>query len=59
MQVMVGHDDPFGYGMFAKFAWDSQVTVRNEPVNKDSYILVSCGADGLWGTGDDTANFDQ
>jgi hypothetical protein len=27
------------------------------PVNADSYVLISAGADGLYGTADDITNF--
>jgi len=42
---------------FAKFIWNRRVKARNEPVNKDSYMLISPGADALWGTEDDITNF--
>ncbi len=46
-------------GTFANLIWDRQVTARNVPVNKDSYLLISPGADALWGTADDLTNFDK
>ncbi|MBN1974806.1 MAG: hypothetical protein JW787_14290 [Sedimentisphaerales bacterium] len=33
-------------------------TSKSTPFNKDSYILISAGKDGLYGTSDDIANFD-
>ncbi len=42
---------------FVRYIWDQKITVRNEPVNKDSYILISPGPDALWGTDDDVTNF--
>jgi prepilin-type N-terminal cleavage/methylation domain-containing protein len=42
---------------FAEFILDRSVTVRNTPVNADSYILISAGPDALWGTEDDITNF--
>jgi prepilin-type N-terminal cleavage/methylation domain-containing protein len=36
---------------------DPKVTARTWPYRPDSYILISAGADGLYGTGDDITNF--
>ena len=36
---------------------DSKVTATKWPVRPDSYILISAGADGLYGTSDDIKNF--
>lgn len=36
---------------------DPKVTARIWPYRPDSYILISAGADGLYGTGDDIRNF--
>jgi hypothetical protein len=36
---------------------DPKVTARYWPYNPDSYILISAGADGLYGTSDDITNF--
>ncbi|MCZ6654976.1 MAG: type II secretion system protein [Planctomycetota bacterium] len=47
------------HGTFASAIWDRKVTARNVPVNKDSYLLISPGADALWGTDDDLTNFNQ
>jgi len=51
-------NDHYFDGSFAKFIWNRKITVRNEPVNKDSYLLISAGPDALWGTDDDITNFD-
>jgi type II secretory pathway pseudopilin PulG len=32
-------------------------TASLKPVNPDSFLLISAGADGLWGTNDDVTNF--
>ena len=50
---------PSWQGTFANLIWDRKVTARNVPVNKDSYLLISPGADALWGTDDDLTNFNQ
>ncbi|MCG3138082.1 MAG: hypothetical protein HJJLKODD_01940 [Phycisphaerae bacterium] len=42
---------------FARYIWNRQVTAKNEPVRKDSYLLISPGPDARWGTEDDITNF--
>jgi prepilin-type N-terminal cleavage/methylation domain-containing protein len=42
----------FGYRI-----WDPKVTARTVPQRPDTYLLVSAGPDGLYGTGDDVTNF--
>ena len=37
--------------------YDSQITTIDWPYRPDSYILISAGADGLYGTRDDITNF--
>lgn len=41
----------------ARFILDPSVTVRNTPVRKDSYLLISAGEDGRYGTSDDVINW--
>lgn len=36
---------------------DPKITARPWPYRPDSYLLISAGADGLYGTGDDIRNF--
>jgi prepilin-type N-terminal cleavage/methylation domain-containing protein len=43
---------------FYKYITDPKVTVATWPSRPDSYLLISAGADGLYGTGDDICNFD-
>jgi len=50
-------DDPFFDGSFAKFIWKRQVTARNEPFNKDRYLLISAGPYALWRPQDDIPHF--
>ncbi|MEJ2702960.1 MAG: type II secretion system protein [Sedimentisphaerales bacterium] len=38
---------------------DPKVTARPWPYRPDSYILISAGADGLYGTNDDITNFGE
>ena len=44
-------------GSFARFIWDSNVTQRNMPVKRESFLLISAGHDGLYGTADDITNW--
>jgi type II secretory pathway pseudopilin PulG len=52
-------DDPTDLlrGSFAYSIWNPKVTAAARPYNEDSYILMSAGPDGWFGTGDDIANF--
>jgi type II secretory pathway pseudopilin PulG len=38
--------------------WNDQVTTRERPFRADTYILISAGNDGEYGTADDICNFD-
>jgi len=38
---------------------DPKIAARPWPYRPDSYILISAGADGLYGTGDDIRNFED
>lgn len=42
---------------FYTYIRDSKVHARNWPYRPDSYLLISAGADGLYGTDDDICNF--
>ena len=42
---------------FARFIHDPAVQARNTPVRKDSYLLISAGADGVYGSNDDVLNW--
>jgi len=44
-------------GWFENYIADPRVTARPWPYKPDSYILISAGADGLYGTPDDITNF--
>lgn len=44
-------------GTFARYIWDSTVTVRNTPVNRDTFLLISAGPDGIYGNRDDVTNW--
>lgn len=42
---------------FVRFIWDRNVTQRNTPVNRESFLLISAGNDALYGTADDVTNW--
>ena len=42
---------------FAKYILDSKNKARPTPVRKDSYLLISAGPDGIYGTSDDVTNW--
>ena len=45
------------YLFFYDYIRDPKIDARDWPYRPDSYILISAGADGLYGTGDDIRNF--
>lgn len=50
--------DPTGqFQFFYDYIRDPKITARPWPYRPNSYILISAGADGLYGTGDDIRNF--
>jgi prepilin-type N-terminal cleavage/methylation domain-containing protein len=44
---------------FVRFIHDDTVRARNTPVRRDSYLLISAGPDGVYGTGDDITNWNR
>ncbi len=50
--------DPIGKG-FPHYVFDTNVNVKVTPQNRDKYLLVSPGADGVFGTADDVTNFNH
>jgi prepilin-type N-terminal cleavage/methylation domain-containing protein len=44
-------------GSFGYTVWNPNVTATPKPHRDDSFILLSAGPDGLFGTGDDIGNF--
>jgi len=52
-------EDPSGsYSFFYDdYIRDPKVTTMDWPYRPDSYILISAGVDGLYGTSDDICNF--
>lgn len=45
------------YQFFYEYIRDPKITARPWPYRPDSYILISAGADGFYGTQDDICNF--
>ncbi len=45
------------YQFFYDYIRNPKITARPWPYRPDSYILISAGPDGLYGTGDDICNF--
>lgn len=57
-----GREHPLGIpndlnAAFYNYIRDPKITARPWPYRPDSYILISAGADGLYGTPDDICNF--
>ena len=46
-----------GYEDFYEDIWNSQVSTVDRPYNPDTFILMSAGFDGRYGTADDITNF--
>ncbi len=53
----VANTDPQYVDTFARFIIDPATRARPTPVRKDSYLLVSAGPDGRYGTEDDVLNW--
>jgi hypothetical protein len=45
------------FNFFYEYIRDPKITARPWPYRPDSYILISAGPDGEYGTGDDICNF--
>ena len=45
------------YQYFYNYIWDPKISAIPWPYRPDSYILISAGVDGLYGTDDDIRNF--
>ena len=44
---------------FEEFIQDPSVTAQNRPVNPQTYLLISAGADRVYGTSDDVTNWER
>lgn len=51
--------DTVEFGKFPRYIRNESVQAKVWPHRADSYLLVSAGADGLYGTADDIANFEH
>jgi prepilin-type N-terminal cleavage/methylation domain-containing protein len=47
----------YGYQIFYENTWNKKVTAATKPYNENTFILISAGWDGLYGTRDDVYNF--
>ena len=45
--------------IFYEMTWNKDITTMYRPYNSDSYILLSAGFDGEYGTSDDVFNFED
>jgi hypothetical protein len=52
-------DDMDDFMDFEAMILNPQVSTIRRPYRAGSYILISAGKDGLYGTGDDITNFDK
>jgi len=50
---------PLTVQRFYLSTWDKKITTAYRPYRSDSYILISAGYDGLYGTPDDVFNFGE
>ena len=55
LAVETGHTPGWRFYMNT---WNDQVTTTSRPFRSDTYILISAGNDGEYGTADDICNFD-
>jgi len=46
-----------GWDIFYENTWNKNVTASTRPYNENTFILISAGWDGLYGTRDDVYNF--
>lgn len=52
-------DNPPPLGTFPRYIMNPDIRAKLAPHRADSYLLVTPGADGVYGTGDDIANFEH
>jgi len=55
--VLVGDDSPADWLRFEEMIRNDEITTLSRPYRAGSYILISAGKDGLYGTADDLTNF--
>ncbi len=44
---------------FARYIFDPSSRARNQPVNRDSFLLISAGPDSIYGNRDDVTNWER
>lgn len=49
--------DALDENKFYEVTWDKKKSEKPSPYNQNTFILISAGLDGLYGTGDDVFNF--
>ncbi|MCH7527868.1 MAG: hypothetical protein IID39_10565 [Planctomycetes bacterium] len=52
-------NDATYFGTLERFVLDSSVIARNRPINPEKYLLISAGADAIYGTNDDVVNWER
>jgi len=63
--IYPNYDSSIGFKSFANFLWDTKTgfnTIKNpaaRPYNQDTFVLLSAGTDGEFGTEDDITNFNR
>lgn len=55
----IAPDNDIEIGTFASFIHDENVTSKDVPVNRETYLLISAGQDALYGTADDITNWSR
>jgi hypothetical protein len=57
--VLCGDDSPSDWQRFEDMILNKNITVMNRPYRAGSFILLSAGKDGIYGTADDITNFQR
>jgi hypothetical protein len=55
--ILDGSDSPADWLRFEEMIINDEITTMRRPYRAGSYILISAGKDGLYGTADDLTNF--
>jgi len=55
--LYAGSQGKTGWDIFYESTWNKKVTATTKPYNENTFILISAGWDGLYGTRDDVYNF--
>jgi hypothetical protein len=57
LSVGVSAENKTGWDIFYEKTWNKKATAATKPYNENTFILISAGWDGLYGTRDDVYNF--